>query len=131
MTNRAIMTRAVLTGVGACIVALMASGGGHGTYWAAKCLFPYTMLSTAWTTMISIPFILLAVLQFPLYGVLLAVANVKRKLAWGFWGVVGIHLIGVALAVRFSGSGFTPWEKDSEPHLPPYFHPARTRSEKR
>lgn len=108
MTNKAIITSAMLTGVVACIVAAMAAGGGHGTYWAAKCLFPYTMLSTAWTAMITIPAILAAVLQFPVYGILFAVANGKRKAVWAFWGVVGVHLAGVALALRFSGSAFTP-----------------------
>jgi len=98
----------MLAGAGACIVAAMAAGGGHGTYWAAKCLFPFTMLSTGWTATISMPTILIALLQFPVYGIVLAVANARRKVVWALWGLAGVHLACVALALAFSGSAFYP-----------------------
>lgn len=73
---------ALLLGVGS-------GGAGHGDYRLAMMLFPYTMLSTAIFDSITVPFIALAVIQFPLYGVALGYANQKAR-----FGLVAI-LIGV------------------------------------
>jgi ABC-type sulfate transport system permease subunit len=45
-------------------------------------LFPYTMLSTAIFDSITVPFIALAIIQFPLYGVALGYANQKGRFGW-------------------------------------------------
>jgi hypothetical protein len=62
-------------------------------------LFPYTMLSVTVFDSITIPFIILAVVQFPLYGVALGSANERDHL-----GSVAILLAvvhGVAVAALF------------------------------
>jgi hypothetical protein len=108
MKSRSIVTWGILAGVAACGVAVTAAGGGHGTYWAAKCRFPFTMVSTGWTAVITAPFIFLAVLQFPLYGFIIAFANARKRVVWAVWGLTAVHVAGVVLALMFSGSGFTP-----------------------
>lgn len=66
---------ALLLGVGS-------AGAGHGDYRLAMMLFPYTMLSTAVFESITVPFIALAIVQFPLYGVVLGYANQKGCFGW-------------------------------------------------
>ncbi len=63
---------ALLLGIGS-------AGAGHGDYRLAMVLFPYTMLSTTIFNSITAPFILLAIIQFPLYGVILGYASEKGR----------------------------------------------------
>lgn len=59
-------------GVLAAAVALMVAAGGHGSYAPAVLLFPLPMLLTRFTDEISHGLVVLALLQFPLYGALVA-----------------------------------------------------------
>jgi hypothetical protein len=63
---------ALLLGVGS-------GGAGHGDYRLAMMLFPYTMLSTFVFDSITVPFIVLAIIQFPLYGIALGYANQRGR----------------------------------------------------
>lgn len=62
---------------------------GHGDYRLAIVLFPYTMLSVLIFKSITLPFIVLALIQFPAYGFVLGEANEKGRL----------QSIGIILAV--------------------------------
>src|SRR5215213_1263764 len=64
----------------ALLLGIYSGGAGHGNYFLAKILFPYTMLSTFLFNSIIVPFILLAIVQFPLYGLVLAFGNERGKL---------------------------------------------------
>jgi hypothetical protein len=78
----------------------IASGGvGHGDYLAAMILFPYTMLSAAVFDSITLPFIILAIIQFPLYGGALGYANEKDRLGWMIALLCIVH--GIAVAAMF------------------------------
>ena len=68
----------VITPVFLC-AAVASAGAGHGHYLWAKILFPFTMLSARVFGSITVPFIALAIVQFPLYGLILAIANVKGR----------------------------------------------------
>lgn len=59
------------------LFAILFAGGGHGTYFPVKVLFPYTMISASILGTITSPFILLSIVQFPIYGFALGVANKK------------------------------------------------------
>ena len=74
------MTGAVATPVALCL-AYLSMGLGHGNYHAAKILFPYTMLSTLWLKSITIPFVVLMFIQFPLYGALVSLAA-RYRVGW-------------------------------------------------
>ncbi|HVE57228.1 MAG TPA: hypothetical protein VNB22_10400 [Pyrinomonadaceae bacterium] len=64
----------------ALLLGIYSAGAGHGNYFFAKILFPYTMLSTFFFQSITVPFILLAIAQFPLYGLVFALGSEKGKL---------------------------------------------------
>ena len=61
------------------VLALASAGAGHGDYFWAKIIYPYTMLSTLLFGSITIPFRLLAVVQLPFYGVLLSIAWARNR----------------------------------------------------
>jgi hypothetical protein len=108
LKNRWIIASSLLAELAACLIAVVLAGGGHGTYYAAKCLFPYTMTSTRFFGDITSPFIVLAAVQFPVYGVILALGNVRGELALVAIGIVVIHLVAAALAFAVSSSSFCP-----------------------
>ena len=66
---------ALLLGVGS-------GGAGHGDYRLAMMLFPYTMLSTFVFDSLTFPFIVLAIIQFPVYGVALGYASQRGRFVW-------------------------------------------------
>ena len=53
------------------LLAIASAGAGHGDYFWAKVFYPYTMLSGIALKSITIPFMVVAVLQLPTYGVFL------------------------------------------------------------
>jgi multidrug efflux pump subunit AcrB len=69
----------------------MSGGGGHGDYLLAKLLFPWTMLSTVFFRSITTPFIVLAVIQYPAYGVVLGFANRNGRLLRSATALFAIH----------------------------------------
>jgi hypothetical protein len=76
-------------------IAITSGGAGHGTYTWAKVLFPYTMLS--WGPELTVPYMILAVAQMPLYGLILGIGWLR-----GHGGSVVIILTvihGVAVAL--------------------------------
>ncbi|HXH93567.1 MAG TPA: hypothetical protein VNN25_18440 [Thermoanaerobaculia bacterium] len=69
-----------LAGGTATVVAGYLAGGGHGTYVPAVALFPFAMLSTRLTAnVISGATITLALLQFPIYGLVTASARPTNR----------------------------------------------------
>ena len=96
----------VLTPV--CLLLGLASAGvGHGDYFLARILFPVTMISAVIFDSITIPFLILAVAQFPIYGVVLGTANVKSKLPRAAVGVVLAHLLAVAVCFLLTSENFS------------------------
>ena len=91
-----------------CLLMAAASGGaGHGSYFLAKVLFPYTMLSTILLRSITIPFILLAAIQIPLYGVVFGAAHAKDKFLPLACVVLVAHVLAVAACFLFPGANFS------------------------
>jgi len=89
----------------AILIAIGSGGAGHGSYIAARVLFPFSMLLTLFEDRIGPVAIGAGLLQFPLYGVLIG-----RALALKSYGkicvVMATHV--VAALACFSGllSGF-------------------------
>jgi hypothetical protein len=83
---------ALLLGIGS-------AGAGHGDYFWAQVLFPYTMLSTFLFQSITIPFIVLAIAQFPLYGLLLAFAHERKQSRLVAIGLAVVHITAAALCL--------------------------------
>ncbi|MBI5323406.1 hypothetical protein [Bradyrhizobium sp.] len=87
---------------------VLAAGGGHGTYYAAKLPFPWTMMSTAVTKSITQPSVVLGIAQYPLYGIILDVARSKGRLTPAVLTLVAVHLCAIMLAFVISNPSFTP-----------------------
>lgn len=71
------------------------TGAGHGSYLPATILFPFTMLSTSVFHSITFPFIVLAIVQFPAYGIFLGFANTKRLLIPVASALLAIHALAI------------------------------------
>ena len=86
----------------AVIAAMISGGAGHGDYVAAQVLYPVPILLSDLLGDFSLPLIVLALAQFPMYGVL----------GGSFWlkGLIWILVIHfIAVTICFSGfvSGFS------------------------
>ena len=93
---------AVITPVAA-MLAIVSGGAGHGHYEFARLFFPYTMLLTRVAdNRITIPLIVLALAQFPIYGALVGICGRKIWLGILIGGLLlAAHVIAAALC--FSG----------------------------
>ena len=81
----------------ALILGVASAGVGHGDYFWAMILFPYTMLSALVFNEITAPFIVLAIVQFPLYGVMLAYAAERERFLLSAIGLAVMHVLAVGL----------------------------------
>lgn len=59
------------------LLAIFFMGGGHGTYKPTIILFPFGMIGTSFQQSITLPFTILGIVQFPIYGYLLD--NIKKQ----------------------------------------------------
>jgi hypothetical protein len=83
-------------------LAIVSAGAGHGHYEFARLFFPYTLLLTRLTgNTISLPLILLALAQFPLYGGLIGLCRDAKRAAFAALLIFVAHA--AAAAVCFSG----------------------------
>lgn len=93
----------MIAGSVAVVVSVLLAGGGHGSYVPAALCFPWTMLSTLKNSEITEPFAYLALVQFPLYGVLIGAARSvthRPRLATIVIAIVATaHLLAVTFAL--------------------------------
>jgi hypothetical protein len=94
-------------------VAVVSTGGGGrgGTYVPAMMLFPFTMLSALLFHSITVPFILLAIVQFPAYGIIAGFANSRGKVVPVALAVLAIHSTTAAVLVY---AAHHPSQSDTE-----------------
>lgn len=83
----------------------MSAGAGHGDYLLAKILFPFTMLSTVFLHSITSSFIVFAIFQFPVYGLILSFFD-ERKFV--FTMIAVCHTLLVIACLILIGSDFGP-----------------------
>ena len=77
-----------------CLLPAAASANaGHGSYIAAIIFSPYTMLSALIFDVISVPFIIFAVLQFPLYGAILGKAAERKRFERALSIILAAHAL--------------------------------------
>lgn len=117
-----ILTGSLLGGI-ALIIALDYAGGGHGTYVPAKILFPYTMyLALAVVGRITFPLLLLAIIEFPVYGVAVAFAAKRGRLLVTLVSVLVLHMAMTGVCLRAKNVDFA---RDSVSGHPCLAHQAR------
>lgn len=85
------------------IIAVFFAGGGHGSYLPAIFLFPFSLVSFLLFDSITIPFIIIAILQYPVYGFI--IDNVKRsgKNQWLPFVVLFIHVLLAVIIMSITG----------------------------
>jgi len=86
---------------------LLSAGAGHGDYFLAKLLFPYTMLSAVRFDYIPQSFMVFAIIQYPLYGLVVGVANLKRRLLVAAIALAVVHVSFAIAAVAFVDKYFS------------------------
>jgi hypothetical protein len=82
------------------------AGAGHGDYLWAKIFFPYTMLSALLFQSITDPFMVLAIIQFPLCGCMLAAASERKRLKPWVVGLTLVHGVSTAVCLLFGIENF-------------------------
>jgi hypothetical protein len=91
----------LLCGIAVALVALWMSvgsaGAGHGEYIAARVWFPFTMASTYLFSAITVPFIVLAIAQFPTYGWLAGRVVSQATPMWTLWVIGCVHAVLILL----------------------------------
>src|SRR5689334_14725699 len=89
-------------------VAIQAAALGHGTYLPAILLFPWSMALSALAGSIAIPLIILAVVQFPAYGVMIGMTDgSQQRRAVGLL-VAHVLAAGVAFVLARATGTFFP-----------------------
>lgn len=84
----------------AIVAAVVSAGAGHGDYVFARILFPVPFLLVPIRRTFGLPSICLALVQFPLYGVVVARGRAIRSYRLAL-AVIGLHV--VAALACFSG----------------------------
>jgi multidrug efflux pump subunit AcrB len=85
----------------AILIAFASARLGHGDYFWATVVFPYTMLSTAAFREITAPFIVLAIVQYPVYGALLSWACRRQHFTAVSVSVIVLHAAALVLCLVF------------------------------
>lgn len=89
------------------LIGIASSGAGHGNYFLAKLLFPFTMLSTLIFDIITVPFLIIGLMQFPAYGVILGLMNQRAALVPALIAIVILHVAAAATALCVIGETFS------------------------
>ena len=91
----------------ALLAGFASAGAGHGNYLLAKIVFPYTMLSTLVFDVITAPFLVLAFVQFPIYGAVLGLSNQRGVLRYALLSLSIVHLGAVVMCLFSIGENFS------------------------
>ncbi len=75
------------------LIAIFFIGGGHGWYEPAIVLFPWGSINIMWQSIIGTPFMLLALVQYLVYGFLLDRAASRNRLNIMAWTIALIHIV--------------------------------------
>ncbi len=86
----------LIVGAMAAYIAVVAAGGGHGSYLPAAVLFPISMSLATWVGSITPVLMGIGLVQYPLYGSIVALLRPPRRTL--IWIVCG-HIAIAALAV--------------------------------
>ena len=87
-------------------IAVFFAGGGHGTYIPAMGLFPLGLLSTLFFDRITMPFVVMAIVQYPVYGFIIDKAIVTNKDKIILPLLLLVHILLAVLIIKFSGENW-------------------------
>jgi len=85
------------------LIVVFLMGGGHGMYEPAIWLFPFGFIGILYSHSIELPFILIAILQYPIYGLLLDTIESRKSFKWTMISIVTLHLLLAITILIFRG----------------------------
>jgi hypothetical protein len=88
------------------IVAVFAMGAGHGTHIPAIVLFPYGLMGVLFQDRISLAFMVIAILQYPLYGFIIDKANSPNQLRLSLLTLLVTHISVTTLIINLTGENW-------------------------
>ncbi|WP_203256761.1 hypothetical protein [Hyunsoonleella ulvae] len=80
---------------------VLSMGGGHGFFWPAKIVYPYSMIISVLNNQIGILAIIIAIVQVPIYGILMT-----KKPKWTIL-IFGIHIISAIICLNLPTDTFS------------------------
>ncbi|WP_431122379.1 hypothetical protein [Flagellimonas flava] len=83
------------------VIVLATIGGGHGTFLVAKLIYPCSMIIAVSNDQIGIAGIILAILQIPIYVMII---SKRPKLAYQ---IFGIHMVAIIIVLNMSTEAFS------------------------
>lgn len=87
-------------------IAVLFMGGGHGTYIPAIGLFPFGLIGSLFYDRITTAFVIIAFLQYPVYGFIIDKAIQKRKGKIVLPLIVLLHITLAVLIVVLKGESW-------------------------
>jgi hypothetical protein len=88
------------------IIAVYFADGGHGSYIPAMSLFPFGLLSTILFGRITTPFIVISIIQFPLYGLLIDKSVSVNKFKLILTIIALVHILLAAFIIMSTGESW-------------------------
>jgi len=85
------------------LIVVFLMGGGHGMYEPAILLFPFGFIGILYSQSIELPFILIAILQYPIYGLLLDITGSRKTFKWTVVTILTLHLLLAITVLMFRG----------------------------
>lgn len=81
-------------------------GAGHGWYGPAILLFPFGFISILYSRTIELCFIILAIIQYPVYGLMIDLLGSDKSFKWATISIMVLHLILAILILIFRADNF-------------------------
>jgi hypothetical protein len=89
------------------LLVIILMGAGHGIYSPTIVLFPWGMIGVTFQDSITLPFIVLAIFQYPMYGLILDQAWNRNSTNWFAASLVILHMILVVLIFKYKSDTFS------------------------
>ena len=87
-------------------IAVFFMAGGHGTYKPAILLFPFGLLGVLLSDTITLPFIIAAIIQYPVYGFIIDKAKASNKIQFIIPALLIIHIVLALAIIKFAGENW-------------------------
>jgi len=88
------------------LVVVFFMGGGHGTYIPAMSLFPFGLISTVLFDRITIPFVVLGIIQYPFYGFIIDNARQTNNTKVILPILILVHIILAVFLIKVTGENW-------------------------
>jgi hypothetical protein len=102
----AVVISALLLQIAAISLVIFTAGAGHGSYALARILFPFTMLSTVFGSYIGGFYVAIGLLQYLIYGLIVAVSLRANRTYKAVATIVVAHVIAIFIVFIWQNESF-------------------------